>query len=69
MLEMNLSLGEFVTSMANLLGVDVMDGGIPCTFWAEALGVFGVHCSSCMSNGDAIRVQNGIRDVYVDYCL
>ena len=28
----------------------------------------GLHCFSCMSNGDAVRIHNGVRDVYYDYC-
>ena len=65
---MNLSRGDFVTTVARRLGVDVMEGNLPCRFCGQLLDAGGLHCLSCTAGGDATTQHNGVRDVYFDFC-
>ena len=67
-LDTQLSQGEFATCVACRLGVDVMEGNVPCPFCGELMDSTGIHALSCMSAGDATSMHNGVRDVYHDYC-
>ena len=67
-LDMNLTRGEFVTTVARRLGVDVMEGNVACGFCGILLDAGGLHAISCMAGGDATEQHNGVRDVYFDYC-
>ena len=63
-----LTPSEFVNTVSRRLGVDVMDSGMPCCFCGHHLDAQGSHCLSCMAEGDAATLHNGVRDVYFDFC-
>ncbi len=67
-LDMQLSQGEFATIVACHLGVDVMEGDMPCCFCGQLLDAQGLHACSCMAGGDHTIQHNAVRDVYYDYC-
>ena len=67
-LDKQLTRGEFVTVVSRRLGVDVMDGGVPCTTCGQVLDSKGIHCMSCMGGGDHTVQHNAVRDVYFDFC-
>ena len=66
-LDTKLTSGEFVTNVACLLGVDVMEGGEPCPKCGVMLDCKGTHPKSCMAGGDKNILHNAVRDVYEDY--
>ncbi len=66
-LDTNLSRGEFATTVARRLGVDVMGADSPCGFCGQLLDPGGLHCLSCMAGGDATSQHNAVRDVYFDF--
>ena len=67
-LDMNFSYGDFVMTMSRRLGVDVMEGNVPCGFCGQLLDAGGLHACSCTAGGDATAQHNAVRDVYYDYC-
>ena len=67
-LDTYLTPSEFVNTVSRRLGVDVMDSGMPCCFCGHHLDAQGSHCLSCMAGGEATTLQNGVRDVYFDFC-
>ena len=67
-LDTYLTPSEFVNTVSRRLGVDVMDGGMPCCFCGHHLDEQGSHCLSCMAGGgDATTLHNGVL-VYFDFC-
>ena len=65
---MNFSHGDFVMTVSRRLGVDVMEGNLPCGFCGQLLDAGGLHACSCTAGGDATAQHNAVRDVYFDYC-
>ncbi len=67
-LDMHLPQGEFATTVACRLGVDVLEGGAPCCFCGQLMDAQGLHARSCMAGGDHTVQHNAVRDVYYDFC-
>ena len=67
-LDTNLTTFEFATAVATRLGVDVMEGGVPCPLCGQLLDAGGRHAQSCMSGGDTTTEHNCVRDVFHSFC-
>ena len=59
---------QFVTEVANRLGVDVDVGGHSCGFCGMVVDCKGRHSMSCMAGGDTTALHNTVRDLVFDYC-
>ena len=62
-LDQHLSSAELCVTAAMQLGVDVMEGSIPCRFCGLILDTKGVHASSCTSGGDTLFRHNRVRNL------